>query len=168
MDLASIGLRIRELREAQEISLSELARRSKIGKGTLSELESGRRNPTLETLYAITTTLRVPLSSALTSPAKISGRAVEAILIERFEADSSVTETYRVRIRSETMQKSAAHSAGTKEHMIIFTGTAHVGPITNPTLIGPGMHHSWAADVPHLYQASTENVEALLIVRYPQ
>ncbi|MGW2782788.1 helix-turn-helix domain-containing protein [Streptomyces populi] len=172
MDLAAgVGLRLRELREAQGISLSELARRSGVGKGTLSELEGGRRNPTLETLYALTTALEVPLSTALRdleSPARISGQAVEAVLIERFEADASVTETYRIRIRSGATQESAAHAPGTAEHIIVHTGTARVGPLTDPALIGPGMHGSWAADVPHLYQAPAADVEALLIVRYPQ
>ncbi|MFI6033316.1 helix-turn-helix domain-containing protein [Streptomyces sp. NPDC051315] len=172
MDLAaSVGLRLRELREARGMSLSELARRSKIGKGTLSELESGRRNPTLETLYALTTALKVPLSTALhdlASPARISGHAVDAVLMERFEVDTSVTETYRVRIRSGTAQESAAHSPGTTEHIIVLTGTARVGGLTDPALIGPGMHGSWAADVPHLYQAPEGDVEALLVVRHPQ
>lgn len=172
MDLAaSVGVRLRELREAQGMSLSELARRSKIGKGTLSELESGRRNPTLETLYALTTALKVPLSTALTvlpSPAQTSGHAVEAVLIERFETDTSVTETYRVHIRPGATQESAAHSSGTTEHIIVFAGMARVGGLTDSVLIGPGMHGSWAADVPHLYQAPAGDVEALLVVRYPQ
>ncbi|MFB7241365.1 transcriptional regulator [Streptomyces populi] len=172
MDLAvGVGSRVRELREARGMSLSELARRSRIGKGTLSELESGRRNPTLETLYALTTALKVPLSTALhglESPAMISGSAVEAVLVERFEADASVTETYRVRIRSGATQESAAHSPGTTEHIIVHTGTACVGPLTDPVLIGPGAHGSWAADVPHLYQAQAEDVEALLVVRHPK
>ncbi|MFD3874495.1 helix-turn-helix domain-containing protein [Streptomyces sp. NPDC058623] len=153
------------------MSLSELARRSKVGKGTLSELESGRRNPTLETLYALTTALKVPLSTALhdlASPAKISGHAVDAVLIERFEAEAAVTETYRVRIRSGTTQESAAHSPGTTEHIFVLAGIARVGGLADPALIGPGKHGSWAADVPHLYQAPEGDVEALLIVRYPQ
>lgn len=178
MDLAArVGVRLRELREEQGISLSELARRSKIGKGTLSELESGRRNPTLETLYALTTALKVPLSTALHglgSPARISGQAVDAVLIERFEADAeadadaSVTETYRIRIRAGTRQESVAHTSGTTEHLIVLAGTARVGRRTDPVLIGPGMHATWPADVPHLYEALAGDVEALLIVRYPR
>ncbi|MFD3700325.1 helix-turn-helix domain-containing protein [Streptomyces sp. NPDC058646] len=174
MDLAvRVGLRVRELREAQGMSLSELARRSGIGKGTLSELESGRRNPTLETLYALTTALKVPLSTALldlTSPATISGHAVDAVLVERFEAeaDDSVAETYRIRIRAGTRQESAAHAIGTVEHLVVFAGTARVGTLSAPALIGPGMHGSWPADVPHLYEAPAGDVEALLIVHHPQ
>ncbi|MFF3889251.1 helix-turn-helix domain-containing protein [Streptomyces sp. NPDC001914] len=172
MDLAAgVGLRLKGLREGQRMSLSELARRSKVGKATLSELESGRRNPTLETLYALTTALKVPLSSVLHdlgSPATISGDAVDAVLLERFEADTSVTETYRIRIRSGATQESAAHSPGTTEHIIVLTGTALVGDVENPVLVGPGMHGTWAADIPHLYRAQTGDVEAVLLVRHPR
>lgn len=172
MNLAArVGSRLRELREAQGMSLSELARRSKIGKGTLSELESGRRNPTLETLYSLTTALKVPLSTALHTlpfPAKISGHAVDAVLTERFDTAAAVTETYRVHIRAGTTQESAAHTAGTTEHIIVLAGTARVGGLSAPALIDPGMHGSWSADVPHVYQAPSGDVEALLVVRYPQ
>ncbi len=63
MELAQeVGARLRRLRQDRGLSLSELARRSGVGKGTLSELETGQRNPTLETLYALTTALEAPLS----------------------------------------------------------------------------------------------------------
>lgn len=63
-----VGRRLRALRQDMDVSLSELSRRSGVGKGTLSELESGRRNPTLETLYALTTALGRPLSAVLSDP----------------------------------------------------------------------------------------------------
>jgi len=94
--------------------------------------------------------------------------AVDAVLTERFETAAAVTETYRVRIRAGTTQESAAHTPGTTEHIIVLAGTARVGGLSAPALVGPGMHGSWAADVPHLYQAPSGDVEALLIVRYPQ
>ncbi|MFD6548653.1 helix-turn-helix domain-containing protein [Streptomyces sp. NPDC058398] len=172
MDLAAgVGSRLKELREARRLSLSELARRSKIGKATLSELESGRRNPTLETLYALTKALEVPLSSVLHDlepPARISGDAVDAVLLDRFEADTGVTETYRIRIRAGATQQSAAHAPDTTEHIIVLTGTALVGEAAAPVLIGPGMHAAWAADTPHLYRAPTADVEAVLLVRHPK
>ncbi|MFC9294143.1 helix-turn-helix domain-containing protein [Streptomyces sp. NPDC057011] len=169
---AQVGARVRALRTERGVSLSELARRSRIGKGTLSELESGRRNPTLETLYALTTALEVPLSTALHTtglPAEISGAAVDAVLTERFEDASVVTETYRVRIRAGSAQESAAHTPGTTEHIVVLAGTARVGPLHSPALsVGPGEHATWAADVPHLYEAPAGDVEALLVVRYPR
>ena len=53
MSLINLGARLRELRVERGMSLSELARRAGVGKGSLSEIESGRRNPTVETLYSI-------------------------------------------------------------------------------------------------------------------
>ncbi|WP_344749798.1 helix-turn-helix transcriptional regulator [Streptosporangium vulgare] len=51
---------MRGLREERGISLSALARAAGVGKATLSGLENGTRNPTLDTLWAITTELGVP------------------------------------------------------------------------------------------------------------
>ncbi|GAA3929407.1 XRE family transcriptional regulator [Actinomadura viridis] len=171
MELAGqVGRRLRELRAERGWSLSELARRSAIGKGTLSELEGGRRNPTLETLYALTTALGVPLSTVLTPAAAragISGGAVDAVLVERFEDAAAVTEVYRVRIRAGTSQESAAHAPGTEEHLLVLGGTARAGAASDPQEVGPGGHGAWPADVPHLYSAPDGDVEAVLTVRYP-
>jgi transcriptional regulator with XRE-family HTH domain len=171
VDLAvRVGRRLREMREARGTSLSELARRSTVGRGTLSELESGRRNPPLETLYALATALGVPLSTVLDDPSfgtEVRGEAVDAVLTERFEAEGCVTEIYRVRIRAGTAQESAAHTPGTVEQLIVLAGTARVGGLSAPALIGPGGHGSRAADVPHVYQAPAGDVEALLVVRHP-
>lgn len=65
----AIGRRIRVLREERGISLTALARAAGIGKATLSGLENGTRNPTLETLYAVTAQLGVPLGTVLAGPA---------------------------------------------------------------------------------------------------
>ncbi|WP_335936459.1 helix-turn-helix domain-containing protein [Streptomyces sp. PTD5-9] len=177
MDLAGqVGNRLKELRVDRRLSLSELARRSRVGKGTLSELENGRRNPTLETLYALTTALDAPLSAVLPSAAAplpvtgragVSGSAVDAVLVERFEDTDAVSEVFRVRIRAGTVQTSAAHAPGTREHLTVLHGTARVGETASPLLVGPGDHAAWAADVPHLYSAPSGDVEAVLIVRYP-
>ncbi|MBF6328345.1 helix-turn-helix domain-containing protein [Nocardia transvalensis] len=167
---AQVGARLRALREARGMSLSELARTSEIGKGTLSELESGRRNPTLETLYALTTALHVPLSTVLTAAAAhpgISGQAVDAVLLDRFDGSDAVTETYRIRIRAGARQESTAHAPGTVEYVLVLSGTARFGNLTAPRLLGPGMHARCPADIPHLYEAVSTDVDALLSVRYP-
>jgi transcriptional regulator with XRE-family HTH domain len=170
MDLAErVGLQLKRLRVERGLSLSELARRSMVGKGTLSELEAGRRNPTLETLYALTTALGIPLSAVLPrepAGAEISGGAVDAVLLERFEDAETVTEVFRIRIRSGAVQRSAAHTPGTREHIIVMQGHAHVGESSSPLVVGPGDHGSWAADVPHVYRAASQDVEAVLSVHY--
>jgi transcriptional regulator with XRE-family HTH domain len=115
---SATGARLREIREARGLSVSELARVTGLGKGTLSELESGRRNPTLQTLYTVTTALGVPLSAALPpgevrqpDAATISGDAIDAVLVDRFEDAAATTELYRVRLRAGRQQDSDPHAA---------------------------------------------------------
>ncbi|MFI2645841.1 helix-turn-helix domain-containing protein [Streptomyces sp. NPDC018610] len=170
-----VGRRIRELRAARGLSLSELARRSGVGKGTLSELESGTRNPTLETLYALTTALNRPLSAVLDDDpppraerhaAAVSGSAVTAVLIERHEDDDAVTDVFRITIAAGATQESAAHVPGTTESLTILSGTALVGVLGAPSTVGPGGTVCWPADTAHLYHAPHGDVHGILLVRY--
>ncbi|NEC68101.1 XRE family transcriptional regulator [Streptomyces sp. SID9727] len=166
-----VGRRLRALRHGMDVSLSELARRSGVGKGTLSELESGRRNPTLETLYALTTALGRPLSAVLSDPAPdgagVSGSAVTAVLIERYEDGEAVTDVFRVTIRAGAVQESEAHVPGTSESLMVLAGTAVVGRPDDLSTVGPGASARWRADVPHVYGAPDGDVQGILFVRCP-
>ncbi|MEU9201584.1 helix-turn-helix domain-containing protein [Streptomyces sp. NPDC048332] len=171
-----VGRRLRTLRRERDLSLSELSRRSRVGKGTLSELESGTRNPTLETLYALTTALGLPLSAVLSdplptgrapAPAGVSGSAVTAVLLERYEDGAAVTDVFRISIRAGAVQESEAHVPGTRESLMVLTGTAVVGPPDGTTTAGPGACAHWRADAPHVYGAPDGDVEGVLFVRSP-
>lgn len=171
----AVGARVRELREARGISLGALAAEGGIGRGTLSELETGQRNPTLETLFAITTALGVPLSAALPAgetqapgAVAVSGEAIEAVLIDRFIDVAATTELYRVIVVAGRTQDSAPHTSGVTEHWIVYTGVLDLGPISAPVRLGAGDSTTFVGDVPHRYQAHDDaDVAATLLVRYP-
>lgn len=172
----AIGARLRALRERRELSLGALAARSGLGKGTLSELETGRRNPTLETLFAITTALDVPFSAALPpgqthspqEPAIVAGDAIEAVLVDRFLDVAATTELYRVTIPAGRRQRSAPHAPGVTEHWIVYEGIVELGPDNAQLRLAAGESTSFAADVPHRYRAHEgAEVTATLVVRYP-
>jgi transcriptional regulator with XRE-family HTH domain len=172
----SVGARLRALRRRHELSLGTLAARSGLGKGTLSELESGLRNPTLETLFAITTALEVPLSAALPpgepalpdDPTVVVGDAIEAVLVDRFADASATAEVYRVSIAAGRSQRSAPHAPGVTEHWIVHGGDLELGPDAAAITITAGEATSFAGDVPHRYRAHEgADVIATLVVRYP-
>jgi transcriptional regulator with XRE-family HTH domain len=175
-DPAAVGRRIRALREERGISLSALARRAGIGKATLSGLETGVRNPTLETLYAVTGQLGVPLAAVLSPPATdanagapvVRGAAVEATLLEVINDPDATYELYRIRIRAGATQISPAHPTGVTEHLTVFRGDVTAGPVTAPLRTGAGGHLRWNADTPHLYAAGADDVEAALLIRSPR
>ena len=171
-----VGRRLKQLRHDGGLSLSELSRRSGVGKGTLTELETGRRNPTLETLYALTTVLGCPLSAVLDDPAPavakgaggVSGTAVTAVLLERYEDESAATDVFRVTLAEGATQESAAHVPHTTESLMVLSGTAVVGSPDAPQTAGPGGHAHWPADAPHTYSAPDGEVQGILFVRYPK
>ncbi len=162
-----VGARLRALREARGLSLSALARAAGLGKGTLSELESGQRNPTLETLFALTSALGLPLAAALPSaeqpPPDASGAAVDAWLVER----SGGVEVYRLRVRAGVDQLSEPHATGVREQVLVVRGRLRAGLNAAPVELGPGEVVSYAGDEPHVWAALGGDVAAVLVMRYP-
>ena len=60
-----LGLNVLKRRTSLGVSQAELARRAEVRRATLSEIENGEGNPTLETLGALAKTLGVNVSDLL-------------------------------------------------------------------------------------------------------
>ncbi|GAA0400145.1 XRE family transcriptional regulator [Microbispora corallina] len=171
-----IGSRLRRLREARGISLSALARSAGIGKATLSGLELGTRNPTLETLYSVAGALGVPLTALVLEPGappaeavRVPGAAVTATLLEVFEEPTATFELLRMHVRPGVVQHSPPHAPGVTEHVTVYAGVLRAGPVDAPLVAGPGEHISWQADVPHIYSTvGPDEVLATLLIRSPR
>lgn len=164
-----VGARVRALRTERGLSLSELARRAAIGKATLSGLEAGTRNPTLDTLYAVTAALGLPLTALVAGPGPVRGAAAEMELLRVFDEAGAVFELYRMHLPGGGVQRSPAHHAGVTEHATVFGGVLEAGPDATPHRAGPGEYVEWAADRPHTYRAvGPGDVHASLLIRYPR
>src|SRR6266513_5071673 len=66
--LEVIAASLRRERRRSGLSLTEVARRAGIAKSTLSQLESGVGNPSVETLWALGVALGVPFSRLVDQP----------------------------------------------------------------------------------------------------
>src|SRR4030095_7184858 len=91
--LAVIASSLQRERRRTGLSLTEVARRAGIAKSTLSQLESGTGNPSVETLWAICVALDVPLSGLSAPPRAYSQviGATEGPTIAAAEADYLAT-----------------------------------------------------------------------------
>jgi DNA-binding XRE family transcriptional regulator len=58
--LAAIGVAIRLVRTAQDVTLDTLARRSGLSAGTLSRIEAGKQRPSVPSLQRLAQELTVP------------------------------------------------------------------------------------------------------------
>jgi transcriptional regulator with XRE-family HTH domain len=166
---ARIGRAVTELRQDAGCSLSELARRSGLGKATLSGVEAGNRNPTLDTLYAIATALGLPLVAILSAAGetRTSGAAVHALLVDTFATPAQTVEIYRLGIQPRD-QRSLPHVPGTIETLTVIAGQAEVGPLDRLQRLGAGDVARYAADVPHRYRAIGAPATCVLVMSTPR
>lgn len=67
--LIQVGPRLKRLRTQHGVTLTALAEATGISKSTLSRLESGQRNPSLELLLPLATHYRLPLDELVAAPA---------------------------------------------------------------------------------------------------
>lgn len=165
------GERLRTLRAGIGMSLSELSRQSGVGKGTISELENDRRGARLDTLFALTTALGVPLGAALAddhaaASRPINGDSVRAVLLDRWSTRSRLTEVYRATLTPD-QQESDAHASGVEETITVVSGRVLVGPVGEQQALDEGKSLRYAGDLPHRFQALGEPAEVLLLMHYP-
>src|SRR6185436_4575987 len=105
-----VGESIKRAREARGLSLSDLARQSGTAKATLSALEAGRANPTLETLWALAAALQLSLGELVDPPSPglsvvragegtvLRGEAVVGRIVSSFESGPSRIEIYEAQV----------------------------------------------------------------------
>lgn len=173
-----LAANLRVLRERAGLSLSELARRSDIAKGTLSQLETGAGNPTIETVFSLSNALGVPVSDLLTERADpdvvlvrsadldvLSSNAVDLRMLRRMDLTDTVVEFYDQRVRPGQVQRSAGHPG--REHVLVISGTLRVGPPDDPYELGPGDYVCFPAQGPHVYETVGGPVASVLLLEYP-
>jgi transcriptional regulator with XRE-family HTH domain len=170
-DLARIvGERLRAARRERGLSLGALADAAGVGKGSLSEIENGTRNPTLGTLYSLAGALGVPLAILLAGQAgaRIASPGIEARLLDVSNDAGQTVEVYRLRLEPGTVHGSVPHGEGVTEHLLVTAGRARVGRPGEEAEIGPGESAQWLSDVPHTYTAlGTSPADAVLVIRSP-
>ncbi|MCQ8828496.1 helix-turn-helix domain-containing protein [Streptomyces malaysiensis] len=172
-----LAVNLRQARLERGLSISELSRRSKIGKATLSQLESGAGNPTIETVFSLSRVLEVPISDLLDArPAgeltvvraaeteALSGEGVDLRPLQRIESGEAVIEVFDQRVRAGRRQDSLGH-VGT-EHTIVQAGRLGVRVEGREVELGQGDYVRFDAARPHSYTALDGDVRSVLLLQY--
>jgi Predicted transcriptional regulators len=160
---------VRELRQLRGFSLSGLAAAASIGKGSLSELEGGTRNPTLGTLYALAGPLEVPISALLGEElgTSIDAGGLSHQLIDIHRGERAVRETFRIEGQADAVRLSPAHGPGVREHIVVTRGRMRAGLVGAEEEAGVGEVLSWISDAAHSYQVIQAPFEAILVILTP-
>jgi transcriptional regulator with XRE-family HTH domain len=167
-----LAANLRRLRIARHLSLSELARATATSKATLSGIENGRSNPTVETLAALAGALRVPVGELLDEPPAGAVRVVRAAasrfgrrdgLAQRPLEAAGPVELAEIALEPRQRQEAAPRAAGTRAGVFVLEGLLIAGPVERGSELGRGDYMAFPADVPHAYESGPRAARALLL-----
>lgn len=174
--LKAIAAAIKRHREAAGLSLTEAARRAQIAKSTLSQLESGVGNPSVETLWALALALDVSFTDLVDPPRAgvVIMRAGEGEPVRSEHSDYAITllahapagsrrDLYKLAAEPGPARESEPHTPGTIEHVILTAGSAKVGPSGSPATLHAGDYISYPGDAPHVFEALEAGTTAVMI-----
>ncbi len=167
----SLAMRLRRARAERGLSLSELSRRSGIGKGTVSELENGLRGARLDTLFALSTALRIPLGALIPNhageaPRTVSGASVTAIPLATWTSGTTMIEAYRATVTTQR-QRSEPHHTGVEETVTVVAGRVRVGVDGDERDLAAGESLRYRGDAAHTFVALGADAEVILLMHYP-
>jgi transcriptional regulator with XRE-family HTH domain len=177
--VALISMSLRSERARSGLSLTDLARRASIAKSTLSQLENGVGNPSLETLWALAQALGIPLSRLVDPPRQgiqvIRAGEGPVMHAERAAYDAAMLascppgarrDIYRVIGQPGAPHLAHPHMPGTMEHVILGSGRVLAGPEGEAVELGPGDYLRYPGDVPHIFDALEPNTSGVIIMEH--
>jgi transcriptional regulator with XRE-family HTH domain len=171
-----LAANLRRLRIARHLSLSELARATQMSKATLSGVENGRSNPTVETLAALAHALRISLTELLEesalddvtvvragaapadpAPGPLRRRALAAFVPAGALALSEVS------FDAGVTHEGAPEASGTRAHVYVAHGRVLGGPVERVTELTPGDYASFPIDIPYVFETGRQAARILLL-----
>ena len=181
-DLVSVVAdNVRHLRDRRGLSLTELAQRAGIGKSTLSMLEGGKANPSIETLWAIASALGVPFSHII-EPRQPGVRLIRADQGTRIDAEDAAFcvrllasserrgtfEFYVIDCEPGAIHDAREHIKGAVEYIYVLRGRLRVGPTDSVVEVQVGELAIFAGDRDHQYEALEPGTRAVMLMNYQQ
>lgn len=174
--LAVIAASLQRERRRVGLSLAEVARRAGIAKSTLSQLESGTGNPSVETLWALSVTLDVPFARLVEPPRPkvqvirsgegptfASERADYVATLLSSSPPNARRDIFLVSVQPGAPRESDPHMPGVIEHVVLSTGRALVGLADDPVELHPGDYIAYPGDEEHVFKALEPDTVAVLV-----
>lgn len=176
----TIAAAMKHARGRAGLSISELAKRAGVAKSTLSQLEAGSGNPSVETLWAIATALDLPVSALLEPPSRaltliragegpaiVSDQAAYVARLLSAAPTAARRDLFWLDVEPGGVRESEPHPPGTREHVVLCHGLARVGPPDAAVELGPGDYFAYPGDAPHIFEALEPGTKAVMVMESP-
>jgi transcriptional regulator with XRE-family HTH domain len=170
----------------RELTLTALAEQAGVAKSTVSLIERGQGNPSIDTVWALAAALGVPFASLFhdeppTDELTVMRRGeapVVAVDQAGLETDGLVVrhllsrtggdliEIYTLELDEGAVRPSGAHVSGVFEHITIAAGTVEISTDSFEEVLSEGDLISFRADRPHCYKVIVGPVRLVLVHEY--
>jgi transcriptional regulator with XRE-family HTH domain len=178
-----VARNLRRWRMVRGLTLSALAAEAGVAKSTVSLIERGRGNPSIDTVWALASALSVPFASLFhDEPPEndvIVVRAEQASLVSAgLDADGLIIrhlltrtggdliEIYALTLEQGVIRRAGAHVSGLFEHLTISAGTVEVTADSFCETLEQGDLISFRADRPHSYRVIEGPVRLIVVFEY--
>jgi transcriptional regulator with XRE-family HTH domain len=182
-----IARNLRRWRMTREMTLSTLAEQAGVAKSTVSLIERGQGNPSIDTVWALAAALGVPFASLFhdESPANDvmvvreddgsvvaidqAGLETDGLVIRHMltRTGGSLIEIYTLVLDEGAVRHADAHVAGLFEHITVSAGTVEISSDSFSETVSKGDLISFRADRPHSYRVIDGPVELVSVHEYP-
>jgi transcriptional regulator with XRE-family HTH domain len=172
----------------REMTLSALAEQAGVAKSTVSLIERGQGNPSIDTVWALAVALGVPFGSLFhdESPADdvtvVRGADASVVAVEKAGLETigfvtrhlltrtggSLIEIYTLELDAGALRHSEAHVSGLFEHLTITAGTVEISTESFTETVSEGDLISFRADRPHTYRVIDGPVRFVSVHEYPK
>lgn len=162
------------------LSVTELAKRAGVAKSTLSQLESGIGNPSIETLWSLAIAMDLQVTRFFDQPRQHLRviRANEGMTAYSEASNYAATlladcpagvqrDIYRLKVQPGEARLSQPHLPGTLEHVVLCTGSAQVGPASDPVVLHAGDYICYSANAAHVFEALEVDTTAVMVIEHP-
>ena len=184
-----IARNLRRWRTTRAMTLSALAEQAGVAKSTVSLIERGGGNPSIETVAALASALGVPFACLVNeqSPPRddislVRERDSPVIAVERagFEGDGLVVrhlltrtggaliELYTLSLEHGAVRHAEPHVSGLFEHVTVAAGRVRISGDSFSEVLDRGDLISFRADRAHSYRVLRGPVRLISVHEYPQ
>jgi transcriptional regulator with XRE-family HTH domain len=168
-----VGAQVRRLRRERSLTLAEVAERSGLNIGYLSQIENDKASPSLESLAALAVAMDVPITWFLAdtaAPPRVVRAADRRIWegpgggrIE--EVDGGIPRDMRIVMGTMLPgQTTGLHGHGGDEHHLVLSGRVRMMQGEHDIQLGPGDYLVWDATIPHDVSTLGDEPVQLLII----
>ena len=170
-----VGPQVRRLRRERELTLAQVAERSGLNIGYLSQVENDKASPSLETLAALASAIEVPITWFLLdqAPAPQVVRASDRRSwrgpgdVRITEVDGGLSRDVRIVVAHSTPgQRTGLHAHAGDEHHVVLSGRVRLTQGEHEVELDPGDYLLWDATIPHDSETLEPDPAELLIITH--